>query len=68
MGRGPSQPCSRRIRSAFSAPPRFPGEVRKSIRSTNERADWRMITKIWRALIAISQAPPEPGRRVVGWA
>ena len=25
-----------------------------------------MITKIWRALIAISQAPPEPGRRVFG--
>ena len=29
---------------------------------------WRMITKTWRALIAISHAPPEPGRRVVGWS
>jgi hypothetical protein len=46
----------------------LPGEVRKSIRSTKERADWRMITKIWRALIAISQAPPDPGSRVFGCA
>ena len=36
--------------------------------STNERFDWRMITKTSRALIAISQAPPEPGSRVVGWS
>ena len=53
-------------RSACSAPPRLPGEVRKSIRSTNERDDWRMITNTLRALIAISHAPPEPGSRVVG--
>ena len=45
-----------------------PGDVRKSIFSTNERRDWRMITNTWRALIAISHAPPgpgQPGRRVV---
>ena len=36
--------------------------------STNDRFDWRMITKTWRALIAISQAPPLPGSRVVGWS
>ena len=34
--------------------------------STNERVDWRMITKTWRALIAISHAPPLPGSRVAG--
>jgi hypothetical protein len=34
--------------------------------STNERFDWRMITNTSRALIAISQAPPLPGSRVVG--
>ena len=32
------------------------------------RGDWRMITNTWRALIAISQAPPLPGSRVVGWS
>ena len=62
----PSQPPSRRMRSASAAPPRLPGDVRKSIDSTNERFDWRMITNTWRALIAISQAPPLPGSRVVG--
>ena len=36
------------------------------MRSTKERCDWRMITNTWRALMAISHAPPEPGRRVVG--
>ncbi len=36
------------------------------MRSTNERDDWRMTTNTWRALSAISQAPPEPGRRVCG--
>ena len=50
----------------MSAPPRLPATVRKSIRSTNERFDWRMITNTWRALIAISHAPPDPGRRVFG--
>ena len=27
-----------------------------------------MITKTWRALMAISHAPPEPGSRVFGWS
>ena len=27
-----------------------------------------MITKTWRALIAISHAPPEPGSRVSGFS
>src|SRR5439155_840685 len=44
------------MRTASAPPPRLPGDVRKSIRSTKERADWRMITKTWRALIAISEA------------
>ena len=68
LGPRPSQPPSRRIRSACSAPPRLPGDVRKSIVSTKLRFVWRMITKTWRALIAISHAPPEPGSRVVGWS
>ena len=67
-GGSPAQPALRPAqRSAASAlPPRLPGEVRKSMRSTNDRADWRMTTKTWRALMAISQAPPDPGRRVLG--
>ena len=36
------------------------------MRSTKLRLLWRMITKTWRALIAISQAPPLPGSRVFG--
>ena len=64
----PSQPCSRADARGVLAPPRLPGEVRKSIFSTNERFDCRMITNTWRALMAISQAPPDPGSRVVGVA
>ena len=55
-----------RIAAASAPLPRLPGEVRKSMRSTNERFDWRMTTKTSRALMAISQAPPEPGSRVRG--
>ena len=66
VGPRPFQPPASRIASACSAPPRLPGDVRKSIRSTNERDDWRMITNTFRALIAISHAPPEPGSRVFG--
>ena len=64
----PIQPCSLRMRADASAPPRLPGEVRKSMRSTNERADWRITTNTRRALMAISHAPPEPGNRVFGWS
>ncbi len=42
--------------------------VRKSMASTKLRLLWRMITNTCRALMAISHAPPEPGRRVVGWS
>ena len=42
--------------------------VRKSIDSTKLRWLWRMITNTCRALIAISHAPPLPGRRVFGWS
>ena len=53
----------------YAAPKtRLPGLVRKSIRSTKLRLLWRMMTNTSRALIAISHAPPEPGRRVVGFA
>ena len=60
----PCQPWAARR----AAPPRLPGLVRKSIRSTNERADWRMRTNTSRALMAISQAPPDPGSRTLGWS
>ena len=36
------------------------------MRSTNERALWRMITNTWRALIAISHAPPRPRQPGLG--
>ena len=56
-------------RSACSAPPRLPGEVRKSIRSTNERADWRMITNTFagvdRDLARAARARQPRRRRVV---
>ena len=64
-------PASRpRAGSARPARPHRGCRARSGSRcvSTNDRFDWRMITKTWRALIAISQAPPLPGSRVVGWS
>ena len=45
---------------------RKPGLVVKSTRSTNEREACGMMTNTCRALMAISHAPPDPGRRTFG--
>ena len=62
IGPRPSQPCSRRIRSLSRRRRGCPGTSGSRCVSTKLRVLWRMITKTWRALIAISHAPPRAGQ------
>ena len=62
VGPLPNHPRAR----SCAGSPECPGEVRKSSRSTNERLACRMMTRILRAWIAISHAPPDPGSRTLG--
>ena len=64
VGPLPHQPRS----ASCSGSPEWPGLVRKCSLSTNDRVPCRMMTNTFRALIAISHAPPEPGRRTFGFA
>ncbi len=68
LGPRPSQPPSRRMRSACSAPPRLPGDVRKSIVSTKLRLrlahDHEDLAGVDRDL-AGAAGTGQPRRRVV---
>jgi len=66
MDRGRASPARAGLRSDFSAPPRFPGDVRKSIRSTNRACRLTHDHEVWRALYRDLAGPPDPGSRVFG--
>ena len=59
-----ADPAPARAGSARPARRRRGCRARSGSRSSrrSERDDWRMITNTWRALIAISHAPPRPGQ------